>query len=128
MLRRSALKGVFLLSTSGKPGFPTEASLTDAIERAVMRSLSEFLSAFNNLDWNRFLSHFSDDATIFHPDIAHPRRIDTSEQFEHAWRDVSSRSERVPDVTPAVHGPCTNRRTPKLSLSKDRAGNLSSDL
>lgn len=42
---------------------------------AVGNALHEFLTAFEDLDWNRFRSSFSDDACVFFPSAATPEEF-----------------------------------------------------
>ena len=91
MIRRAFSKfacGVGLLAASSPMSdraraAPVEESLDDA--------LNSFLRAFDNLDWSTFRGYFSRDATVFHPDSSHMRRVDSLEQFEKAWVEVFNR-------------------------------------
>ena len=39
----------------------------DGEQEEVRRFLSEFITAFDNLDWQKFRNAFADDATVFYP-------------------------------------------------------------
>lgn len=56
-------------------------------QSAVEEFVSAFISAFNNLDWEKFRHCFADDATVFHPAIF-PHRLDGRDNYEPAWRRV----------------------------------------
>lgn len=58
------------------------------------RALSRFVSAFENLDWERFRRCFTTNATVFHPAPPNIKRIDSPERFEQAWLGVFDRIKR----------------------------------
>ena len=62
----------------------TRSSPTPSIEDA----LSAFITAFENLDWQKFRACFSTNATIFHPSAPNIRRVESPDQFERVWLDV----------------------------------------
>jgi ketosteroid isomerase-like protein len=90
--RRSWLAG--LLSS-----WPLAAALRDsqsasASGETVEQALARFIAAFDELDWERFRNCFSQNATIFHPAAPNIKRIDSSDQFDKAWRGVFDRIKR----------------------------------
>jgi ketosteroid isomerase-like protein len=56
-------------------------------EMEVRRTLTTFIHAFNDLDWDTFRSAFADDATVFFP-RAYPERADGRLEFERNFRKV----------------------------------------
>ena len=46
-------------------------------ETEVRQTLSQFVQAFDNLEWDRFASFFADDATMFQP-RRFPRRAENT--------------------------------------------------
>jgi ketosteroid isomerase-like protein len=52
-----------LISLVGSAG----QSSPEAEKEEVRKTLSEFITAFDNLDWERFRAAFADDATVFYP-------------------------------------------------------------
>jgi ketosteroid isomerase-like protein len=60
----------------------------------VEQALSDFITAFDNLDWLAFRECFSAKATMFHPSAPNIRRIDAPKQFEKAWLGVFDRIKR----------------------------------
>jgi ketosteroid isomerase-like protein len=61
----------------------------------IEKALSEFLTAFDNLDWQAFRTCFSSTATVFHPAAPNIRRIDSPDQFERAWLGVFERIKKA---------------------------------
>ena len=55
---------------------------------AVMKSVNNFVTAFNNFNWVAFRESFTDDATIFHPFWNHARRIQGRREIETAWLTI----------------------------------------
>ena len=53
----------------------------------VQRTLSEFIIAFDNLDWEKFRSAFADNATVFYP-REFPRRAAGRAEFEETFKRV----------------------------------------
>ena len=53
----------------------------------VQRTLSEFIIAFDNLDWEKFRSAFDDEATVFYP-REFPRRATGRAEFEKTFKRV----------------------------------------
>jgi ketosteroid isomerase-like protein len=61
---------------------------------SVEEALSEFATAFDNLDWPAFRACFSTTATIFHPAAPNTKLIDSPDQFEKAWLGVFERIKK----------------------------------
>jgi ketosteroid isomerase-like protein len=55
------------------------------------RRLSGFVTAFDDLDWEKFRTFFTEDATVFHPAAPNLKRTDGREAFEQAWLGVFER-------------------------------------
>ena len=55
---------------------------------AVIKSVNNFVTAFNNLSWTAFRESFSDDATIFYPFWNQARRIKGKLEMESAWLTI----------------------------------------
>jgi ketosteroid isomerase-like protein len=53
----------------------------------IQKMLSEFVVAFDNLDWEKFRAAFADDATVFYP-REFPRRAVGRAEFEKAFKLV----------------------------------------
>jgi ketosteroid isomerase-like protein len=56
-------------------------------ENEVRQTLSEFLQAFDNLEWERFAGFFANDATLFQP-RKFPRRAENKTEIEAEFRQV----------------------------------------
>jgi ketosteroid isomerase-like protein len=56
-------------------------------EDEVRQTLSQFVQAFDNLDWDRFTSFFSEDATMFQP-RRFARRAENKGEIESQFRQV----------------------------------------
>jgi ketosteroid isomerase-like protein len=59
-------------------------------EAEVRQTLTTFIHAFNDLDWDHFRLSFADDATVFYP-REFPYRADGRQQFEQFFRKVFDR-------------------------------------
>ena len=59
-------------------------------ESEVRQTLTDFIQAFDNLDWEKFRSFFADDATVFYP-REFPRRAKGREEFEKYFQKVFDR-------------------------------------
>lgn len=68
--------------------FSVTAQHKDSI--AVMKSVNNFVAAFNNFNWNTFRESFNDDATMFHPFWNQARRIQGRQEIETAWLTIFS--------------------------------------
>ncbi|HTT21458.1 MAG TPA: nuclear transport factor 2 family protein [Candidatus Sulfotelmatobacter sp.] len=53
-------------------------------------TLTDFIRAFDNLDWDSFRSFFADDATVFYP-REFPHRADGREDVERHFQEVFDR-------------------------------------
>lgn len=56
-------------------------------ESEVTKTLTTFIQAFDNLDWEHFRAAFADNATVFYP-RTFPHRADGRLEFEHNFRQV----------------------------------------
>jgi ketosteroid isomerase-like protein len=63
----------------GKPGISAESDVRDV--------LANFISAFDNLDWEAFRLAFDDNATVFYS-RAFPERANGRAQFEKTFKIV----------------------------------------
>jgi len=59
-------------------------------ESEVRKTLSDFIQAFDNLEWNSFRSFFADDATVFYP-REFPHRADGRQDVERYFQKVFDR-------------------------------------
>lgn len=66
--------------------FSLKAQNKDSI--AVIKSVNNFVTAFNNFNWAAFRESFSDDATIFYPFWNQARRIQGRREIETAWMTI----------------------------------------
>jgi ketosteroid isomerase-like protein len=66
--------------------FSLKAQNKDSI--AVMKSATDFVTAFNNFDWTTFRASFTDDATIFYPFWNQARRIQGRREIENVWLTI----------------------------------------
>lgn len=66
--------------------FSLKAQNKDSI--AVMKSVNNFVTAFNNFNWAAFRESFTDDATIFYPYWTQARRIQGRQEIEKAWLNI----------------------------------------
>jgi ketosteroid isomerase-like protein len=55
---------------------------------AVMKSATDFVTAFNNVDWTTFRASFIDDATIFYPFWDQASRIQGRSEVEAVWLTI----------------------------------------
>jgi ketosteroid isomerase-like protein len=62
---------------------PSEPVSDDGLQKA----LTNFIQAFDNLDWERFRAAFADDATVFYP-RAYPTRVEGRAEYEKIFRLV----------------------------------------
>ena len=60
---------------------------TSTEEQDVTKTLSAFIQAFDNLDWESFRAAFADNATVFYP-RAVPNRANGRAEFERTFRQV----------------------------------------
>ena len=66
--------------------FSLKAQHKDSI--AVMKSVTDFVTAFNNFNWTIFRESFADDATMFHPFWNQAKRIQGRQEIETAWLNI----------------------------------------
>jgi ketosteroid isomerase-like protein len=69
------------------PSLEAQTTPENAKKREIQRALSEFIRAFDNLDWEKFRSAFADDASVFYP-REFPRRAEGRAEFEKRFRQV----------------------------------------
>jgi ketosteroid isomerase-like protein len=86
MKQRSALVLILLLTIS----IVCNAGPADSAESEVRKTLSDFIQAFDNLEWNRFCAAFSDDATVFYP-REFPNRANGRQEYEKTFQKVFDR-------------------------------------
>src|ERR1700722_9839840 len=80
MVTRFALALLLLLAS---PLSPEPVSK----EQKVQETLTKFVDAFENLDWEKFRLSFDDDATVFYP-RAFPERASGRAEFEKTFKAV----------------------------------------
>jgi uncharacterized protein (TIGR02246 family) len=68
-------------------GLRAQTPTSHAEEPAVRAFLAEFISAFDNLEWDKFRNSFTDDATVFYP-RGTAKRANGRAQFEEHFRVV----------------------------------------
>lgn len=62
-------------------------SATDSDQAVVEKTVKQFIQAFKNLDWERFLGFFATDATVFFPpSMQFPRRAIGKAEIERVFR------------------------------------------
>lgn len=66
--------------------FSVKAQHKDSI--AVIKSVNNFVTAFNNFNWTAFRESFTDDATIFYPYWNQASRIQGKQEIEKAWLTI----------------------------------------
>jgi ketosteroid isomerase-like protein len=73
-------------------------------ETAIRGVSTEFISAFNKLDWEKFKTFFDDRATVIHP-AQFPRRVEGKQEVEKAWLEVFSgiRTDSGKSSPPYMH-------------------------
>ena len=82
---RAAVVAGLLLAAVALPA--AQRSGTEDVKNIEQR-VSAFLTAFDNLDWRAFRSFWDAQATVFHPDASHQKRIETPGEFDRAWQEV----------------------------------------
>ena len=80
---------LLLLAVAILPAAMSAASKNNA-ESEVRETLTNFIQAFDNLDWDKFRSFFADDATVFYP-REFPRRANGRREFEEYFQKVFDR-------------------------------------
>lgn len=71
------------LAVSSSAQNPSVPDADDGLEKA----LTNFIQAFDNLDWERFRAAFADNATVFYP-RAYPSRAEGRAEFEKTFKLV----------------------------------------
>jgi ketosteroid isomerase-like protein/quercetin dioxygenase-like cupin family protein len=66
--------------------FNLKAQHKDSI--AVMKSVTDFVTAFNNFNWAPFRESFTDDATMFLPFWNQAKRLQGRQEIETAWLTI----------------------------------------
>ena len=66
--------------------FSIKAQNKDSI--AVMKSATDFVTAFNNFDWTTFRTSFTDDATIFYPFWDQASRKEGRQELDSVWLSI----------------------------------------
>ena len=66
------------------------ASVADSAVSEVRKTLSDFIQAFDNLEWDHFCAAFSDDATVFYP-REFPSRANGRQEYEKTFQKVFDR-------------------------------------
>ncbi|HRG09524.1 MAG TPA: nuclear transport factor 2 family protein [Cyclobacteriaceae bacterium] len=66
--------------------FSLSAQNKDSI--AVIKSVNNFVTAFNSFNWSAFKESFTDDATIFYPFWNQARRIQGRQEIETSWLTI----------------------------------------
>lgn len=74
-------------------------------QEEVAKFLSEFITAFDNLDWEKFRNAFTDDATVFYPRERANRangRMEVEEQFKRVFEQIRAGRSKGPymDIQP----------------------------
>ena len=75
-----------LLAVSFMFSLALKAQQKDSL--AVISAASNFVTAFNNFNWEAFRESFTDDATIFYPFWEQARRIQGRQEFEAKWLEI----------------------------------------
>jgi ketosteroid isomerase-like protein len=68
----------------------TSLAQSAAPETEVRQTLSQFVQAFDNLEWDRFAAFFADDATMFQP-RKFARRAENKTEIESEFKQVFER-------------------------------------
>ena len=83
-------KRLLLLLTVMISPVSTGAAPKSNAESEVRETLTNFIQAFDNLEWEKFRSFFADDATVFYP-REFPRRANGRREFEGYFQKVFDR-------------------------------------
>jgi ketosteroid isomerase-like protein len=68
-------------------------------QEEISRFLSKFITAFDNLDWEKFRNAFTEDATVFYPRERANRangRIEVEEQFKRVFEQIRAGRSKGP--------------------------------
>jgi len=66
-------------------------------EEVVQKTITDFIDAFNNLEWERFRQYFADDATVFNPaipEVTDLHRLYLREKIEAIFERVFDEAKR----------------------------------
>ena len=66
-------------------------------EETVRQAATDFVDAFNDLDWDRFEASFAEDATVFFPTPEQPHRVQGRDAIIGAFKSIF---ESVPEREP----------------------------
>jgi ketosteroid isomerase-like protein len=74
-------------------------------QEEIRKFLSEFIAAFDNLDWEKFRNAFTEDATVFYPRERANRangRIEVEDQFKRVFEQIRAGRSKGPymDIQP----------------------------
>jgi len=84
------------------PAFGQMKAQSPSGETEVRAALNNFLTAFDNLEWDKFRLAFVDDATVFYP-RAMPDRADARAQFEAGFKKVFEQIRGDRTAAPYLH-------------------------
>lgn len=77
----------------------SQARPAEGEQEEIRSFLSEFITAFDNLDWEKFRNAFADDATVFYPrDRANCAngRAEVEEHFKHVFEQIRGGRSKGP--------------------------------
>ena len=83
-------RSAFVLIVLSTISIACYAGPADSAEAEVRKTLSDFIQAFDNLEWDRFCAAFSDDATVFYP-REFPSRANGRQEYERTFQKVFDR-------------------------------------
>lgn len=88
----SRLACAALLTAAWILAVPAELTSGPQSDREIQRTMNDFLSALNNLDMDKFLECFAEDATVFYPTASppqtSPRLLRGRSEMERAFKVV----------------------------------------
>jgi ketosteroid isomerase-like protein len=84
---------------------PEQVASPAASGGEVRQTLADFITAFDNLDWERFRSAFADDATVFYPREFADRangRVEFERPFKRVFSQIRAQKTSAPylDIQP----------------------------
>jgi len=87
---REFVVGILILLCFSTADYPQTYKIhTDRDSIAVRKTAEDFLNAFRNLEWMKFIAFFADDATAFFPPSAHyPKRATGKAEIEKIFKNV----------------------------------------
>ncbi len=77
--------------------------MSEADVSGVRAAVEEFLTAFDNLDWERFHKCFAPDATVFFPFDLRPRRADGKPEVESEFQRFFDEARKRASGPPYLH-------------------------